>query len=290
VPLVSIIMNCHNSSQYLSQALDSVYQQTFADYEIIFWDNVSTDNSAEIALSYGEPLRYFRGNDFLPLGAARSKAVAEARGKYIALLDCDDIWLPEKLEKQVALFESDADLALVYSDCYFIDALNNIIFNSFSKLRPYAGDVFFNLIKSNFIICPSIVFKKTALEEAGGFRNELQHCEEWDLCLRIALKHKVSYIPVPLAMYRKYEGNMGKQNWERAQNETLEVLGYNLSLLEKLSPKEAREIRWYLISSLLRGTLLTHIYKKKFLGIKIIPKLVRDYLAISRTISDKIKQ
>lgn len=66
MPLVSIIMNCHNCSRYLAEALDSVYQQTFKDYEIILWDNMSADNSGEIARSYGGPLRYFRGEEFLP--------------------------------------------------------------------------------------------------------------------------------------------------------------------------------------------------------------------------------
>jgi len=67
MPLVSVIMNCHNCSKYLREALDSAYQQTFKNYEIIFWDNKSTDNSAQIALSYGEPLRYFQGEEYLPL-------------------------------------------------------------------------------------------------------------------------------------------------------------------------------------------------------------------------------
>lgn len=67
MPLVSVIMNCRNCSKYLPQALDSVSQQTFKNYEIIFWDNASIDDSAQIAQSYGEPLKYFRGEEFLPL-------------------------------------------------------------------------------------------------------------------------------------------------------------------------------------------------------------------------------
>ena len=84
MPLVSIIMNCYNSARYLREALDSIFQQTFKDYEIIFWDNQSTDDSSKIARSYGAPLKYFRGEEFLPLGAARNSAIEKATGKYIA--------------------------------------------------------------------------------------------------------------------------------------------------------------------------------------------------------------
>ena len=103
-PLVSIIMNCWNCEKYLREALDSVYAQTYPHWEIIFWDNASTDQSGEMARSYDHRLRYFKGEVTIPLGAARNKALEQAKGEFIAFLDCDDAWLPEKLEKQIPLF------------------------------------------------------------------------------------------------------------------------------------------------------------------------------------------
>ena len=114
MPTVSVIMNCFNGEKYLREAIDSVYAQTYKNWEIIFWDNASTDNSAEIAKSYDEKLRYFRGEKTVPLYAARNLALKQAKGKYIAFLDCDDYWLPQKLERQVEIFESDKKIGLVY--------------------------------------------------------------------------------------------------------------------------------------------------------------------------------
>ena len=115
-PVVSVIMNCLNSSRDLREAMDSVMAQTFTDFEIVFWDNGSTDESPAIARSYGEKVRYFRGETTVPLGAARNLALAQARGRYIAFLDCDDLWRPRKLELQTALLEADDRVGLVSTD------------------------------------------------------------------------------------------------------------------------------------------------------------------------------
>ena len=120
-PKVSIIMNCLNGEQYLKQALDSVFEQTYDDWEVIFWDNASTDKSATIAKSYGERVRYFKSSVTHPLGKARNLAMKEAMGDFIAFLDCDDIWLPRKLEKQMPLFKKDPQVGLVFSDMVVFD-------------------------------------------------------------------------------------------------------------------------------------------------------------------------
>ena len=96
-PLVSVIMNCHNGERFLREAIDSVYAQTYSNWEIIFWDNVSTDDSSSIAQSYDNRLRYYLSEGFTSLGMARELAVQKSNGEYVAFLDCDDLWLPEKL-------------------------------------------------------------------------------------------------------------------------------------------------------------------------------------------------
>src|SRR5574337_499452 len=104
-PSVSVIMNCLNSSKYLREAIDSVYAQTYKDWEIIFWDNASIDNSAEIAKGYDSKLRYFRSEETVILGKVRNYAIEKARGEFIAFLDCDDLWLANKLERQIPFFK-----------------------------------------------------------------------------------------------------------------------------------------------------------------------------------------
>ena len=97
-PLVSIIMNCYNGEKFLKEAIDSIYAQTYSNWEIIFWDNASTDDSACIAKSYDDRLKYHLAQETTPLGEARDLALKKINGKYISFLDCDDIWLPKKLK------------------------------------------------------------------------------------------------------------------------------------------------------------------------------------------------
>src|SRR5690349_5169555 len=120
-PLVSVIMNCLDCSRYLREAIESVYAQTYENWEIIFYDNGSCDGSGDIARSYDDRLRYFRGDATIPLGNARNKAISFARGDLIAFLDCDDVWFPAKLEKQVPLF-ADSRVGLVYCDTIFFNS------------------------------------------------------------------------------------------------------------------------------------------------------------------------
>ena len=113
MPKVTVIMNCYNSAEHLREAMDSVFRQSWPDWEIVFWDNCSTDDSAAIAQSYGEKVRYFLAEKTVPLGAARNLAIAKAEGSLLAFLDCDDEWLSTKLEKQVMLFNANPRLGLV---------------------------------------------------------------------------------------------------------------------------------------------------------------------------------
>jgi len=239
MPVVSVIMNCHNCSKYLSQALDSVYQQTFKDYEIIFWDNKSTDNSDEIALSYGEAIRYFRGEEFLPLGAARNAAIEKAKGKYIAFLDCDDIWLSEKLEKQVELLDSNQKLGLVYSDNYMIDGNGNKLKNTcFHGVKPFRGNAFNELLVTNFIPMLTVMVRNKALGKGSVFNLKYEIAEEYDLWLRIAKDYAIDFIEQPLAKYRVHSESASQKKLVLAYQEESQIKGYWL----KRDPNLRREL------------------------------------------------
>ena len=118
--LVSIIMNCYNGQRFLKEAIDSVYQQDYQDWEIIFWDNASDDDSAKVAKSYDKKLKYFLAPSHTSLGKARNIALQKAHGKYVAFLDCDDKYLPEKLTKQVNMMEIN-QCALCYGSVIVIN-------------------------------------------------------------------------------------------------------------------------------------------------------------------------
>ena len=106
-PLVSVVINCYNGGQFLREAIESIYAQSYKNWEIVFWDNASTDNSATIAQSYDERLKYFYSKNNTCLGEARVNAIEKTTGEYVAFLDCDDLWEKDKLLKQVELFSEE---------------------------------------------------------------------------------------------------------------------------------------------------------------------------------------
>ena len=207
VPTVSVIMNCYNGEQYLKEALDTIYAQTYQDWEIIFWDNASTDSSAEIARSYGDKLKYFRGEKTVPLFAARNCALKEARGEFIAILDCDDLWLPTKLEEQVPLLEKDEKVGLVYSDAFLFNQKGKEK-RQFEITKPHRGNVFPELLCSNFLNSQTVVIRKKVFDSLESwFDGRLTYVGDFDIYLRISYKWKVDYVDRPLAKYRLHLGS-----------------------------------------------------------------------------------
>lgn len=205
-PKVSVIMNCLNSSKYLREAIDSVYAQTYKDLEIIFWDNVSTDNSADIARSYDGRLRYFRGEKTLPLYAARNLALKKTRGEYIAFLDCDDMWLPKKLELQVKAIEENKNVGLLHTNAEILehDGARRIL----HKKVLSSGRVFRDILKDYRINLQTVMITKKVLELLDyGFDESMNHAGDADLFLRIAYNWDVLYIPELTARYREHKSS-----------------------------------------------------------------------------------
>ncbi len=200
-PAVSVIMNCLNGEKYLREAIDSVYAQTRADWEIVFWDNASTDRSGEIAQSYDARLRYFRGGSTIPLGAARNKALEHAKGEFVAFLDCDDIWLAQKLEKQLPLFD-DPEVDLVYCDALYFNPAGRT--QRLYERHPYfVGRCFAKLLVHYCLSLVTVVIRKQALaRQPYWFDDRFHVSEEAELFLRLAYAGKVSMVEEPLAKYR----------------------------------------------------------------------------------------
>jgi glycosyltransferase involved in cell wall biosynthesis len=240
--LVSIIMNCLNCEKYLREALNSVYAQTYLHWEIIFWDNASTDGSGEIAQSYDHRLRYFKGEETIPLGAARNKALEQARGEYIAFLDCDDLWLPEKLEKQIPLFE-DPEVGLVFCDTIFFND-NNYEERLYSRRKYGTGKCFSALLMDNFLAMPSVVIRRMALnEQSEWFDPCFSMNEEADLFIRIAYKWHLAMVNEPLAKWRIHPGSLTWHKFSGFADELGEMLGKYKRLFPNFTQTFAREIR-----------------------------------------------
>jgi len=223
-PLVSVIMNCYNGEKYLREAIDSVYAQTYKNWEIIFWDNASTDKSTKIVKSYSSKMRYFRGGKTIPLGAARNKALKQCEGEYIAFLDVDDIWLPEKLELQVKKMQENPESIVCYSDGYamYDEEKTKKKFSSYKNTKFYQGNIFEKLILSNFINWQTVLINKLLTKDELCFNETLTIGEDYEFLLRLSLLGDVIFSPEPLVYYRSHENNMSL-NYELILKENEEI-------------------------------------------------------------------
>ncbi len=203
---VSVIIPCYNQGRFLAEAVDSVLNQTYPSVEIIVVDDGSTDDTPEVAARYGDRIRYIR-KDNAGLSAARNTAIEHSRGELIALLDSDDRWLPQKLEKQVPYFDRDSAVALCFSS-----------FRIFGN-SPHSGnevkvpdnqvlDIHDVLLRTWDMQVPTAVFRRNILDEVGMFDTAYEYCEDWDMWIRIALHYKVVTCGQTLADYRITEGSL----------------------------------------------------------------------------------
>ena len=239
---ISVIMNCYNSARFLRAAIDSVFAQTYTDWEIVFWDNQSTDDSAAIFKSYVDPrCRYFLAPVHTGLGQARNLAVAQARGEWCAFLDCDDIWLSDKLTKQVAIInEGGPELGLVYGQMTVLMEESGSAtawgrsqkkFSTRSRLRKLPeGDIFAELLKSDFIPLPSAVVRRVAYWAVDGIDARFRYAEDFDLFVKIAKIYSVRAVQEVVCGYRIHDRNSSNPLGDVGFNENLSVVSRYLPL------------------------------------------------------------
>lgn len=212
-PKISVIINCLNGEAFLREAIDSVVNQQYSDWELIVWDNASEDDTGRIARSYGDRLKYCRSEVTKPLGLARNNALSEAGGQFIAFLDCDDVWSKGYLERMIDILEKNPEYGMVYSDGYKIEPGGRIIGRYFDGIECYSGDSFEDFFKSGLAPTPSeVVFRKAALLAVGAFDADLDICEDYALYLKISKKYPVFYIDEPLIKYRIHPNNSVKKS------------------------------------------------------------------------------
>lgn len=222
MPAVSIIMNCFNGERFLKEAINSVYEQTYSDWELIFWDNASTDLSADIAKSYDNRLRYFCAPKTTSLGRARNLALRESQGTYIAFLDTDDIYLPDKLSKQVEIMEKN-DAALCYGSAILIDESNNVIGENITKLDT--GNVFGGLLKRYEINMQSVFVRAKYLKKhESAFDEKLKISPDYNMFLNIAATNNIYVMRDFVVKYRILEASLTRRSYHLIPNEMKYVL------------------------------------------------------------------
>jgi glycosyltransferase involved in cell wall biosynthesis len=229
-PVVSVIIPVRNGATMLAETLRSLQSQTYTDFEAIILDDGSTDDTAAVAAGFCEadPRLRLVSRPHTGLSATRNAGLALARGEFIAFLDGDDIWLPEKLERQMELFRTDPRTTFVYANHYYWDGQRDLsVYYRADKPLP-DGDAARRLVVANVYGMSTVIVRRAMLERTGGFDPGLACCEDWDMWLRLAERDFWARgIRDPLARYRRWPGSMSANKAKMIEHDLL-VLKKNL--------------------------------------------------------------
>ena len=212
MPLVSVIIPFYSHRDWLKESLESVFSQTYKDFEVILVNDGSKEDITDIIDQYGDKIIYREQENQGP-AAARNHAMSIAKGKYIAFEDSDDIWLPEKLEKQIKFME-DRDAVWSHTGFYYWWPKDNRI-KIIDVSRDY-GDIYMQRFVSVKMATPCVVIKKQVLDdEQLSFPVEIRNGEDGYLFTKIAKNHPVALIQEPLAKIRMRGTNSNSHAIER---------------------------------------------------------------------------
>ncbi len=208
-PRVSIIMNCFNGEKFLNQSLDSIIQQTYKNWELIFWDVSTSDKSKKILEEYKEKrFKYFNIGVKKNLYNSRNEAIEVSNGELIAFLDCDDWWHKEKLEKQIKLFE-DESVAMVYSG-YFEYHQHKNKFKKISSSKIFSGYIQSKIIHDYHIGILTTLIRKKVFNEIRGYNNFFHICGDFEFNIRMSENNKIIGLKEFLAYYRIHKENISR--------------------------------------------------------------------------------
>jgi glycosyltransferase involved in cell wall biosynthesis len=200
-PLVSVVIPTYNTAKYISYTLDSVFQQTFKDYEVIVVDDGSTDNTKAVLKPYMQKVSYiYQENSGRSEG--RNTGIKAASGKYIAFLDSDDLWTPTKVEEQVALMEKHQEIDFLFGDKQRFSDDGTILIQSmflekgydkeFFGHELYVKDPYKKLLEEPYIPTGTVIMKTECFDEIGFFDKDI-YAEDWEFWLRVALFKTLAY-------------------------------------------------------------------------------------------------
>lgn len=224
MPTVSINLCCYNSERFLAATLDSIVAQTYRDWELVIINDGSRDATEEIVKRYiaqGWPIHYHSQTN-AGLGASRNKALELSKGKFVALIDHDDLWTPDKLERQIPLF-ANPRVGLVYSGADVIGPDGRILRPYMPQDRMFRGNVLNELFLLDFLACSTAVMRRSVIDEVGPFRPELAITEEYELWFRIAEKYEFDFVADPLMKWRLHATN-ATWNSKKTRDENAFVL------------------------------------------------------------------
>ena len=203
----SVIIPAYNAAQYIAKAIESCLSQTYAPHEIIVIDDASTDDTAAIAESFPSPVRVIRLAENMGIAVARNRGVAASTGDWLAFLDADDWFLPEKLELQRRCALENSHAVLIYTGFRILEIGGSESCGRF--FMPW--EIFPMLRYRNRLNACSVILRRDAFDAVGGFDPSLRTAQDWDMWLRVAARYSVELfaaVPEPLVVYRRVVGSL----------------------------------------------------------------------------------
>ena len=211
-PLVSVIVNCHNGEKFLKHCILSIINQSYRNWEIIFWDNKSTDKSIEIIKKFKDKrIKYFRSKKFEKLYKTRNLAIKRSKGKYICFLDTDDLWHKNKLKYQINLVKK-KNCEIVYSKFHIKNEITDKTYLNYKNLLP-TGYITQKLLDNYFLGILTIMIKKNILKK-NKFNERYDIIGDFDLFLKLSKRHQIIPIQKSLATFRVHKTNFTYKNIE----------------------------------------------------------------------------
>jgi glycosyltransferase involved in cell wall biosynthesis len=205
-PRVSVIIAVFNGADYVGESVSSALASRDVPLEVLVIDDGSSDGTWEVLETFGDRIRKVRQDHAGPY-TARNLGARLARGEWLAFLDADDAWLPDKLNRQLAL--AGDDIGLVFTDCVNFGSFDRVKQRQSENTRFFEGDVFEPLLLNNFISLSSVMIRKRWFDRLGGFSEEHTGVQDWDLWLRYsAAGGLVGLVPEALTCYRIHPGQM----------------------------------------------------------------------------------
>ncbi len=262
-PLVSVIINCYNGEKYLREAIDSVINQTYQNWEIIFWDNQSTDSTAEIVKSYNdERIHYFYASRHTTLGEARNLALDKITGVYVSFIDTDDIWDREFLNTAQKSLFTNTDCSGFYANYYMFNSSERII--SHAKRNDGRSD--FKYLMKHYDLGMSCSLVKTSVIKEHDIKFNLNYSliEDYDFYLKVTKIAPLYYANKPLASYRMHEGSLTfkqKSGWAMEFRALHDDLINNILTSSEIS-LYSKEINWLNIRAVF-AEMTEAIYENK---------------------------
>ena len=273
-------MNCYNGEAYLKKALDSVLMQNYQNWELIFWDNLSTDDSAKIFKSFKDNrFKYFLSKEHDLLYAARNKAIEKSNGSFLAFLDVDDFWDPKKLSRQINLF-NDPTIGVVYSNFWIRNEINKKN-RKFSYFKLPSGNIKEKLLRKYKIGLLTLMVRKKAFKEIG-FNNKFHIIGDFDLCLQLSLKWNFAAVNQCLATYRWHGKNETIKN---LMLQAQELMDWKKNFSKNLNETALKHIDDKILRIEFKYHLSKKFYKLCFLNIKSMNYFVNKIKSVIELIN-----